>query len=304
MSCLSSEVQTSPTRLIRWQQQTSAGFTLRGEHSEPSGKPVIHFLHGTGFCARTYWPLLHALQDDFDLFLSNVQGHGDSDAGPQFLGWNRTAELALEAWRAHAPLFAGVAHFALGHSFGGAISALMLAQEPDQFERAVLMDPILFPRAMLNLLSLARAVGLYQHHSVARRVRKRRAKWPDRATARTDLHERGMFKGWSAEALQAHVDYALKDTPDGVALKCAPSREAELFGSLPRHLWRSLSKVKTPLLLEYSATSYPFIARAARDWHAQHPGVQVESVPGGHCYMQENPIVAARRIQDYLSATR
>ena len=47
--------------MIAWSHRSSAGCTIRGEHSLPSGKPVIHFLHGTGYCGRSYWPMLQSL---------------------------------------------------------------------------------------------------------------------------------------------------------------------------------------------------------------------------------------------------
>ena len=82
--------------LLPWAHQTSAGFSLRGWHSPPSGKPLLHFLHGNGFSTRSYEPLLELLAHDFDLWLCDLQGHGQSDHGDKFVGWNRNAELALE----------------------------------------------------------------------------------------------------------------------------------------------------------------------------------------------------------------
>ena len=35
-------------KLDPWSHDTTAGFTLRGWHSPPSGRPVIHFMHGNG----------------------------------------------------------------------------------------------------------------------------------------------------------------------------------------------------------------------------------------------------------------
>ena len=35
-------------QLLPWSHDTSAGFTLRGWHTPPSGKPLLHFLHGNG----------------------------------------------------------------------------------------------------------------------------------------------------------------------------------------------------------------------------------------------------------------
>ena len=60
-------------QLLPWSHASSAGFTLRGWHSPASGKPVLHFLHGNGYCGRVYQPLLEHLAEDFDLWLCDVQ---------------------------------------------------------------------------------------------------------------------------------------------------------------------------------------------------------------------------------------
>ena len=112
-------------QLYPWAQPTSAGFTLRGWRSVPSGKPLLHFLHGNGFCGRTYEPMLQRLAESFDLWLCDVQGHGDSDHGGRFHGWNRSAELAVEAFQANRAMFDEVPCFAAGHSFGGVLTSLI-----------------------------------------------------------------------------------------------------------------------------------------------------------------------------------
>lgn len=81
-------------------------------------------VHGTGYCTAIYWPLLSRLQRHFDLVTSDVQGHGDSDHGGRFHGWNRSAKLALEAWHRQRRDYGDVPHYAAGHSFGGVITAL------------------------------------------------------------------------------------------------------------------------------------------------------------------------------------
>lgn len=289
--------------MISWSHPCSAGYTIRGEHSPPSGKPVLHFLHGTGYCGRTYWPMLRLLQADFDIVISDIQGHGDTDHGGRFHGWNRTAALTLEAWQALSGRFGSVPQFAAGHSFGGVLAALMLAQAPTQFRRAVLLDPVLFPPIMIGVAVLSDVVGLYKRNALAKKASQRRSRWPDRSTAYASLHQRGMFKGWTSEALRAYVDFALKDSIDGgVELKCRPSREADIFGSYPRKLWTSLAKVQTPVRIEYGEKTFPFIRHSVRRWQGINPAISAERVAGGHCYMQQDPAAAAGRIKAFLSA--
>jgi len=283
-----------------WSHASSAGFTLRGWHSPPSGKPLLHFLHGNGYCGRVYTPLLQLLAEDFDLWLCDVQGHGDSDHGGRFHGWNRSAELALEAFAEGRKTFAEVPVFALGHSFGGVLSSLMLAQRPQLFSRAVLLDPVLFTPAMIGVMALSDVVGLSQRNTLASKARKRRREWPDRAAAHSALHGRGMFRGWTEEAFAAYIRHALKDGDKGVELKCRPSREAEIFSSFPKRLWPSLAKVATPTQVLYGQRSYPFVAKSVARWCAGNGHISAHVVAGGHCFMQEQPQDTAVRVANFL----
>ncbi|MCM2320501.1 MAG: alpha/beta hydrolase [Pseudomonas sp.] len=283
-----------------WSHPTSAGFTLRGWYSAPSGKPLLHFLHGNGFCGRTYEPLLALLSRDFDLWLCDVQGHGDSDHGGRFHGWNRSAELAVEAFAAGRERFGAVPRFACGHSFGGVLSGLILASEPQLFQRAALLDPVLFPPAMIGVMALSELLGLQERRALARQAQGRRSQWPDRAAAWTGLHGRGIFRGWSDAALHAYVEHALQAVGDGVELKCRPSREAEIFASYPRRLWRSLAAVSTPTLVLHGGDSYPFVGKGVARWCALNHHVSAQRIAGGHCFMQEQPDECAGRVRDYL----
>ncbi len=284
-------------RWISWQHPTSDGFTLRGWHTPARGKPLLHFIHGNGFCGRAYEPLWQRLHGHFDLWLSDAQGHGQSDHGGRFVGWNRSAHLALEALAAQGQAFQGVPHLALGHSFGGVLTALMLGERQQPFARAVLMDPVIMPPAMLFGLSMASIAGLAQHAPLARAARKRRHHWPSREAAFAQLHGRGVYKGWADEALQAFVDHALRDDPKGgVSLCCLPEREADIFASGPDRLWGILGRLHTPTVVLRAQHTFPFVVEGLRQWQAMSSQVQMQVQPGGHCFMQEDPDAAAQAV--------
>lgn len=288
--------------LIRWTHETSAGFTLRGWHSPASGKPVLHFLHGNSFCGLVYEPMLTALSRDFDLWISDAQGHGDSDPGGRFVGWNRSAELAIAAFKAHAPLFGDVPVMAVGHSFGGVLSCLALSSHPTLFARAVVLDPVIFPAAMAWSITMAETMGLAAQSPLARAARKRRDHWPDRDAAIDSLRGRGTYKGWREDALQAFALHALRsaDDGDGVVLKCSPIREAEVFSSGPVGLWSALRLVRTPVRVVHASSTFAFVAPSAHQWQSMNRHVSVEESPGGHCFMQEQPDDAAERVRHFL----
>lgn len=287
-------------QLIPWSHESSEGFTLRGWRSPASGRPLLHFLHGNGFCCLAYQPLLMHLGEHFDLWLSDVQGHGDSDHGGVFRGWNRSAALAVEAFDTGRGEYGDVPRFAVGHSFGGVLTGLILATEPRLFERAVLLDPVLFSRRMIGVMGAAALVGLHRRHALARKAATRRSHWPDREAALASLQGRGIFKGWTDAALHAYVEHAIGECGEGVVLKCRPSREVEIFSSFPERMWTHLARIQTPTRILYGEHTYPFVPHSVQRLAALNHQVSVQQVAGGHCFMQEDPAAAAEQVMSFL----
>ncbi len=290
-------------QLIPWSHPTREGFVLRGWHTPPSGKPLLHYMHGNGFCGRTYEPMLQHLAPHFDLWLFDAQGHGESDHGDRFVGWNRHADLAVEALAQQGQAFANVRRVACGHSFGGVLTSLIMGEHRGLFDKAVLLDPVLFSPTMLMGMAMGELTGVIKHTPLARQARARRDHWPSRTEALNSLEGRGTYKGWQPQALQAFVDHALREADDGgVTLKCRPSREAEIFSSGPDRLWSLLGKVRTPTLVLQAEHTFPFIAESVTRWLDLNDAVSAETVPGGHCFMQEQPEQTAQRVLSCLLA--
>ncbi|MFJ4385988.1 alpha/beta fold hydrolase [Pseudomonas sp. NPDC089408] len=287
-------------QLIPWSHECAEGFTLRGWRTPATGKPLLHFLHGNGFCCLAYQPLLMRLGEHFDLWLCDVQGHGDSDHGGVFRGWNCTAALAVEAFETGRGEYADVPRFAVGHSFGGVLTGLILASNPQLFARAVLLDPVLFSRRMLGVMGAAALVGLHQRHALARKAASRRSHWPDREAALASLQGRGIFKGWTDAALQAYVEHAIGDCGESVVLKCRPSREVEIFSSFPKRMWASLGAISTPTRVLYGEHTYPFVPHSVSRLVSLNRHVSAQQVAGGHCFMQEDPKQCAQEVIAFL----
>ncbi|MBV4504644.1 alpha/beta hydrolase [Pseudomonas sp. BW13M1] len=286
--------------LIPWSHECAEGFTLRGWRTPASGRPLLHFLHGNGFCSLVYQPMLMRLGEHFDLWLSDVQGHGDSDHGGAFCGWNRSAALAVEAFEVGRGEYGDVPRYALGHSFGGVLTGLILASEPQLFQRAVLLDPVLFSRRMIGVMGAAGMVGLHRRHALARKAATRRSHWPDREAAQASLQGRGIFKGWTDTALQAYVEHAIGDCGEGVVLKCRPSREVEIFSSFPERMWQQLGSIQTPTRILYGEQTYPFVPHSVQRLAGLNARVSAQQVAGGHCFMQEDPQMAAEQVLAFL----
>jgi len=227
-----SESQKAEGSVVPWEWRGPGGLVLRGGRTPATGKPLMLFLHGNGFCGAMYWPLLRRCLRQVDWAWLDMPGHGDSDAGGRFLGWNENAELAWQGLQSVRQQYRDQPVFLCGHSFGGVLSVLLLARHPDAAEAALVLDPVLFSPAMLGMMMTLAPLGLLRRSAMSSRARRRRAHWPDRRAAWSYLHGRGMFGSWSDEALGAYIDAGLKpDERGGLALKCSPQREAEIFAS-------------------------------------------------------------------------
>jgi len=240
---------------------------------------------------------LSHLHDDFDLFISDAQGHGESDAGDEFKGWNASAKLASKVWSHFSDQWKDVPKFALGHSFGAVLTTLMMAEDANLFDAGILMDPVYMPPKMANSVSFLGRVGLMRYTSLPRQAKVRTRSWPSFQAAWDYLHQRGTFKGWQDECLKSYIDHALsKDEAGVLTLKCPPEIEAGIFSSYPHKLWPAIGRIHQPMFILYVAKTYPFVIDSLPKIHQLNPDYDFLELHGGHCFMQEHPKQTAEEI--------
>jgi len=284
------------TQLDAWQWRDTARFvTVRGRQrrSEP-GFPTVHWLSGNGFCGGVYWPMLSALDRRFGLITHDLAGHGESDRVRRFdgVGQNiRRVRSALVERAPRAPLVA------MGHSFGAALSLRLVAQMPEAFSALVLLDPIILPRRYWLGSKFAAALHC---NPMAQAARRRREAWPDADAARAALEGRGIYKGWTDEALDAFIAHATLEDGDRRRLCCDPELEAQIFEN-PLYLWRDIPRLQVPTLFLYGEDSYFFMQPSARRAAAMQPRLRAEALPGGHCFMQQDPDTTAAHVTEWLT---
>jgi pimeloyl-ACP methyl ester carboxylesterase len=287
--------------LIPWEHRIHHDLVLRGYHTAPTGKPLIHFIHGNGFCGLTFEHLLVHLQDEYDLFISDGQGHGDSDAGGAYPGWNQSAKYFTQVWQQFSPLWRDVPRIALGHSYGAIMSTLIMSKQPELFDIGVFMDPVYAPPRMAGTMSVLSALGLLKNTPLARQANIRTQSWPDPKTVWEYFHQRGTFKGWRDECLQSYLDHALLSGSDGVSnLKCPPRIEAAIFSTYANKLWPAIKRIQKPITMLYGDKTYRFVRQSIPTIRKSNPHYDFIEMPGGHCFMQENPGSTAHEIKQKL----
>lgn len=259
-----------------------------------NGKPVIHFLHGTGLSNLTYWPFLQHFLPEYDLFLNSVEGHGDSDhsAREQFNDWNTLTDRSLAAFEALSVDWPSPSppNIALAHSFGAVSTTLMLHTQVRPFDQYILLDPVIYPKSMIALMRLLSLLGLNRRLPHVKQAKGRRSQWPNREVLRQNLQGRGVFKRWTNEALDCYIDHAA--APDDAGewqLRCPTWLEARIFAGCPKGLWSAIAKLPLNTHILHSTHTYAFVSPAVRRAEKANPHIRLTQVEGGHCFMQEHP---------------
>jgi pimeloyl-ACP methyl ester carboxylesterase len=281
--------------LARWESVAGTGPRLRGRRADAPGQPTLHFLAGNGFCGGVYWPFLKRFLPRYGLLTHDIEGHGDSDAPEHFSGVGAIARRIPEVM-ADQGLRDGRPLVGIGHSFGAAMTLKVAADNPGLFRAIVLLDPIVFPDLVWFGIRAMVAVGL---HPMVKAALRRRREWPSRAETLERLRGRGIYRGWTEEALECFVDYATRDEGGKRVLSCPPELEAEIY-ERPVYPWPSFGSVGVPVLFLHGAGSYDFFPLASRLARRRNPAVEVATVPGQHCFMLEDPADAHAAVAAFL----
>ncbi len=291
-----------PDPLMAWEYEIEPGLVLRGAHTVSRQRPVIHFIHGNGFSSLTYWSVLKSLSQHFDLFLHDVQGHGESDNGESFIGWNATAERCLTVFDSFRHQYPDCPIYLVGHSFGAVMSLLMGSQQRLPVNGLLLLDPVLYPPFFSPISRLAATPLLANLNPMARQAKARQDSWPSVEETRQYLHNRGIFKGWHPQALDDYVYFATAELKDGSRqLKCPGWMEANIFASFPERIWHSIRVLTVRTKIIYGDKTMPFIPYAARRAMAKNRNIGVQHTAGGHCFMLEQPQVCAQLIGEFIA---
>lgn len=245
-------------------------------NSAPADAPWLHFAHATGMHAGLYARLLAPLADRFHILASDSRGHGRSPGGP--VGDRIEWEAFADDLRAIMDAVAPAAPWLLaGHSMGGAVSLLTASAAPDRVAGLVLIDPPFIPFATARA---ARASGETLPNPMADQAGKRRADFPDVATARAAWHGRGVFRSWSDDDLDAYLADGLLPSPGGVTLACAPAWEAATFRGVSHKIEPALADLDRPFVLlagEHGST----VPATEFDIFAAHPRcLAAQRLPG------------------------
>lgn len=253
-------------------------------------RPVLHWAHANGFNGHTYRPLLTPLADKFDIYAWDARGHGRSTlrAAPEKMtGWDIYGR-DLVALIEHLADKHGRKIWLGGHSMGGFTSVFAAAARPDLVAGLVLADPVIVPRIGPIAMMIMRLTGRHGGLQLAKMAARRRALWPDRATAKKAYAGRGAFTTWQDGFLDAYLDGGLLPHDDGLRLACAPHWEAANFKGPQLNCNRHIRRLTVPFTLLMAEQGSTTRARAA--FHALQQDKKITVIDGStHFLPMEMP---------------
>jgi len=280
--------------LTRWTATTPSGVNLTGLTSElDQSKPVLVFFHGNGFSPLTYEPLFDQLKDHFHFYLLEVQGHGEMPPQERFLGWDYWSKVFAEHLSELAEKYELIAS---GHSFGGVIATVCAGISPSLFSRMYLFDPIFLPKHMTVGYELADRLGLMRFHPMVKKTRNRRATFDSKKSVIDAVRGRGVFKGWLEDSFDSYAEHSFVHEDD-VKLRTPVWLECAIYGSYSKRIYSDVATMALPVKLYHGASTYPYQIKEIKRVGRLNKNFEVTAMPGGHCFLLENP---ARLAEDIL----
>ncbi len=263
--------------------------------------PILHLAPANGFPPETYLPMLRPLRQYRAICLPPRALWGDELPPAEFRSWNADAD----------DLLAGLESrdlrdiVAVGHSLGGIVSLLALIKAPTRFRALIMLDPVILPQMMLDMLGGAQASGAVEKLPLVQGALRRRAFFESREDAFRRFRDKPVFSDWAEETLRLYIEHGLQPRADGSGfeLRWSTAWEAHYFSTVHRDIWRDLPKLNglAPTLIVRASYSHTFPVESGVIAKALLPEVDFHEMKGqGHLFPQAAPLETARVIRDWL----
>ena len=253
--------------------------------------PSILCTHANGYLAALWHPIAIELRDKARVLAVDLPGHGDSGPAPDYR-WDHLADYVGGVLRA---LDLGPA-LLVGHSVGGALSAMCAARYPELVRAMVLADPVILPEPFYHRPEAAESSDFYG-------ARSRRSSWPSRQAMRESLASKAAYARWRPEMLDLYVQEGVRETDGGVTLKCAPETEVEVYRqTLYYNLWPEIARADVPAIVLRGLSKEGLASVTAPELAGWLPRAEDRPLPqASHHVPMECPEEVVRAVRDLLS---
>ncbi len=257
--------------------------------------PIIHFAHANGFPAKTYDKLFSFLEPDFEI--NYLPRHAHNPKFPVTDGWERLRdELRGEIEKSYTRKIVGI-----GHSLGGVLHLLVAAENPELYERIILLDAPIISRLSSGGLWIMKTLNLMDRFTPSQITRYRRNSWKSKEEVYQHFKSKPKFDAFDEDVLRDYAAYATVESEKGLELFFKPSIEAKIYQTLPHRLPKLKNKLKVPT--SYIGGTHSREAELARlSFMKKNFAIDFYQVKGSHLFPLEKPLETSILIKDILNA--
>jgi pimeloyl-ACP methyl ester carboxylesterase len=208
-----------------------------------AGAPCVLLVHATGFHARVWDQVVHALPPDWRVLAVDLRGHGRSSKEGPFDRWEYFAQDLVEL-ADHLGLEGVVP---AGHSMGGWAVCYAALERPKAFRHLVLIDPTMNSPEFYGTNRFPDMQGPQDHPSS-----RRRNQWLNWQALYDRLKDREPYALWLPQVLEDYCRHGVLPAADGegMVLACPPIVEANVyFNSWRAYLHERLIGIEVPVTL-------------------------------------------------------
>ena len=250
---------------------------------------VIQFSHANGFPAKTYSYLFDQLKE-YKISAINIIGDNTDYID---INWFDLRDELIQNVLLHGEPVIGV-----GHSFGGVLTLLAAAKNPELFKNIILLDPPMFSPIKSTVIKILRILGIEDWVSPAGKSKKRRNNFASTSEAKSLFKTKMIFKNFNPHILNDYVSYGLKENENGVELTIPVAKEIEIFHNSLILYPKYLRIVKGSLI--YAAKN-PILWQSDLCWiNRNFNNLKLFPFPGSHLFPFENPQSTALMIRRCL----
>ena len=255
---------------------------------------IIHFAHANGFPAATYTKIFSLLKPSFEICY--LERHGHDPDYPVTDGWNSLKDELRDAIiKDFTKPVVGV-----GHSLGGILHLLVSVENPELYERLILLDAPIISRFSSAGIRLLKTLRLMDRFSPSRITKTRRNLWTSKEEALKHFRAKSNFAAFNTDVLSDYIDYGIIKTPEGFRLFFDPQVEAEIYRTIPHTL--PLLKGKLTIPTTYIGGRNSREAELAGLGFMQTFAVDFRFLEGTHLFPFERPKETAEAILSIANA--
>ena len=266
----------------------------------------VYFLHANGYPPECYLPLVRGLASKYHVVCPLMRPLRENCPPESIKSWEPLSRDFLQYLNAQK---AGKA-IVIGHSLGSVVGLRSAIYSPESFRAIVLIDPVLFPPAVIHGWQLIKTMGLGEYiHPLIPTAKKRRRTFENLDVIYRAYRQKSIFRRIDDEKLKFMIKGMVKSVDgNSYELSYSPEWEVRIYYtgvSSDMDLWENIPKIEIPVLIIRGAGTNTFLPITARRVQRMNPRIRIESVERStHLVPLERPEEVSQIILDYLETTQ